>query len=514
MIRLFIVTLLLILASACSNDKSNRNPGRSILEGENKLESPELPNDSQTDKDRDGVNDFDDAAPEDASKQYFDISGRVTGLNGTISVNLEPDNNADDRLEIGSTVTPASQELNEGDSFLFKLNRNGAFKLSVSGFTSTQFCYIVSDKHIADKDINNLDIQCTAREDLSSVINSVSDRNFRDCLNSIQTDLGLSYADEVVSINCSQASYRPNSTINTIDNIDKLVNLESLYVFEHTLTSVNVSNNIKLRELDLSTNDLNSIDVSNNTELTALILYNNDLDSISTDNNLKLKDIVLKNNNLRSVDFSNNTRIIDINVDCNKLTSLTINNNPNLDTLSADSTTRDEDCNDDYPESRANDLRVIDVSSNLKLRVLRLNFNALDSIDLTNNPLLERVYIESNALNAIDFNQNTKLSRVYLGGNQLVSIDLSNNPELYLLHLDQNDIDIIDITNNIYLYEFNMNNNNLIAIPTGMELTNNSFATINLRNNNFSAAIKNELGEDSDNSNYLSTWKRFENLSY
>ncbi|MGV3460451.1 MAG: hypothetical protein ACO1N9_08360 [Flavobacterium sp.] len=83
----------------------------------------------------------------------------------------------------------------------------------------------------------------------------------------------------------------------------------------------------------------------------------------------------------------------------------------------------------------SNALETLDVSQNLLLKELELNFNLIGSLNLTANTQLTRLRYRGSAtatpsqkISTIDLSANTQLRHLYLINHSIVTINLSNNP--------------------------------------------------------------------------------------
>ncbi|EAH1564503.1 cell surface protein, partial [Listeria monocytogenes] len=84
--------------------------------------------------------------------------------------------------------------------------------------------------------------------------------------------------------------------------IEYLTGLETLYLDDNQLKSIDVSKNLNLKELACSNNPLANIDVSKNLALEELTCDNNELKNIDIDQNLALIELSCENNQLTNLD--------------------------------------------------------------------------------------------------------------------------------------------------------------------------------------------------------------------
>ena len=131
-----------------------------------------------------------------------------------------------------------------------------------------------------------------------------------------------------------------------------------------------------------------------------------DLSSLSALEELRL----VQCPNLTSVNVSNCTNLVQIGVGCcDKVTSLDVSHNLLLEHLSVD-----------YGA-----LTTLDVSRNDKLTTLACNNNQLTSLNLSNNPLLERLDCSNNSLTDLNIDNNTKLWALKYAGNEFNTVSVS-----------------------------------------------------------------------------------------
>ena len=156
-------------------------------------------------------------------------------------------------------------------------------------------------------------------------------------------------------------------SIGRLNGIEFFPNLETLYCYNNTLTSLDVSKNEKLADLWCSQNNLTSLDVSKNPELKELWCSDNNLTSLDVSKNIALQKLACSGNQLTSLDVSENEKLEILLCSGNQLTSLDVSQNSALEQLS---------CYD-------NQLTSLDVSKNTNLTSLNCNQNRLTSLDVS-----------------------------------------------------------------------------------------------------------------------------------
>lgn len=104
-----------------------------------------------------------------------------------------------------------------------------------------------------------------------------------------------------------------NLTSSTIDN----ASVETVYLNQNLLNSVDVDGASNLKTLIITTNQLQSINLSSNTLLESLIISDNQIEEIDITQNSALAYFYMSSNALNTLDVSNNTALVDLRVDRN-----------------------------------------------------------------------------------------------------------------------------------------------------------------------------------------------------
>ena len=165
---------------------------------------------------------------------------------------------------------------------------------------------------------------------------------------------------------------------------------------------------------------------------------------------LYLQTLNCYNNQLTGVDLSKNVNLTSLYLNYNSLSTIDLSKNVNLTSLYLNH----------------NSLSTIDLSKNVKLEYLYLQENSLLTIDLSKNTLLKSLSINDNKLESLDLKNNGKLETCYAYNNLLTSINLNKNVALTFLNIDDNRLETLDLTNNINLKTVYCENNNLTKIST------------------------------------------------
>src|SRR5699024_4999344 len=100
----------------------------------------------------------------------------------------------------------------------------------------------------------------------------------------------------------------------------------------------------------------------------------------------------------------------------------------------------------------------------INLERLTLTNNALDSLDLSNNLLLEYLAVDYNDLVYLNLGNNTHITDLICNNNNLTDLDLSQNISLQEIDLKQNNIDSLNLSNNLEINYLVCRNNQLIYL--------------------------------------------------
>ena len=218
-------------------------------------------------------------------------------------------------------------------------------------------------------------------------------------------------------------------SIGRLNGIEFFPNLETLYCYNSTLTSLDVSKNEKLADLWCSQNNLTSLDVSKNPELKELWCSDNNLTSLDVSKNIALQKLACSGNQLTSLDVSENEKLEILLCSGNQLTSLDVSQNSALEQLS---------CYD-------NQLTSLDVSKNTNLTSLNCNQNQLTSLDVSKNTNLTSLNCNQNRLTSLDVSQ-TAVTTLKASDNQ-IDINVETTPRTFDLSTLPGKFDVTKATN-------------------------------------------------------------------
>ena len=109
------------------------------------------------------------------------------------------------------------------------------------------------------------------------------------------------------------------------------------------------------------------------------------------------------------------------------------------------------------------DFSGIDLSSNTKLKKLKIYGYSLKEISLTTNTLLEELNLSGTAISNLDLQSNIALKKLILSHSYLKTLNIEKNTELEVLDITNTDISV-DLTNNTNLKELYINEKDISKI--------------------------------------------------
>jgi len=244
----------------------------------------------------------------------------------------------------------------------------------------------------------------------------IPDMNFEQALvdQNIDSDgvvNGMVLRLDVVNITYLDVNSR---NISDLTGIEAFASLETLFVYNNNLVTINVSQNIALTGLVAAINQLTSIDLSMNTNLISVSLNQNLLTTINLTPNTSLKQVYIENNNLNSIDVTALLNLEELVIPDNNINDLDVTLNDQLKIL---------DCS-------ANQISELNVLANVNLESFRGQNNMLEYVDLSQNVLLARVILNNNLLKRLDIKNgaNTNISDL--------DFIITSNPDLTCIDVD------------------------------------------------------------------------------
>ncbi|WP_298512550.1 T9SS type A sorting domain-containing protein [uncultured Kordia sp.] len=204
---------------------------------------------------------------------------------------------------------------------------------------------------------------------VESVNVAVPDMNFEQALVNQNIDSdgivnGFVLRSDVINITYLDVN---SSNISDLTGIEAFTSLETLFVYNNNLTTVNLSQNTALTGLLIAINQLTSIDVSNNTNLISLSLNNNSISDIDLSANTNLEQVYIENNDLTSLDVSALNLLEELVIPNNMVTTLNLSQNPLLTTVTVNN----------------NALTSLDIRNGANSIISTLNFTVTANPNLT-----------------------------------------------------------------------------------------------------------------------------------
>ena len=125
------------------------------------------------------------------------------------------------------------------------------------------------------------------------------------------------------------------------------------------------------------------------------------------------------------------------------------------------------------------------------LQILNLTGNAVDSINISQNLELERLYMNFNSLKKLDTRNNSKLLEISIDNNEnAIDVDVSQNPLMEKLSVPSVELTEIDLSNNDLIFFLDLYNNNLTSLDISnltqlkeLRLGLNELESLDLSNN-------------------------------
>lgn len=298
--------------------------------------------------------------------------------------------------------------------------------------------------------------------------------------------------------------------ISDLTGIEDFTSLETLRVFDNSLTTLDLSKNLELKDLRCFNNQLTTLNVSKNTKLEDLRAFDNSISALNLSANNLLKTVKVNNNNLNTFNLKNgnNTNITTFEANGNaNLTCIDVDDvsyaNSNFTAIDAHTVFRlncslgsnitnipdtnfeqyliDENIDSDkilngqvLTADIENITQVILSNKNISdltgiqdfvsLTELNAANNQITSIDLSKNILLEKLFVANNQLTTIDVSNNTKLKTLDVGENSLTNLSIHQLVDLETLSCYKNQLTEINLYSNKNLLAFIANENQLKTV--------------------------------------------------
>ena len=204
----------------------------------------------------------------------------------------------------------------------------------------------------------------------------------------------------------STNTYNDFLDITDVSEIDKFVNLETLYLVGLSFLNIDVTNNKKLKTLyivpytETGAIGISDIDLSQNTELIELgIQANRNLSEIDLTNNTKLNRISLQSNNLSEIDVTHLSELTELIIGDNPISYIDITNN-NLGYFYIGDTNIE-----DIDMRNSTNLRRFSADNCQQLIEVNVSVDSLEYLTLTDCPSLRTILMNGDH----EFYQNESL---------------------------------------------------------------------------------------------------------
>lgn len=253
-------------------------------------------------------------------------------------------------------------------------------------------CVIVDDINYSTSTWTTKDIQTEYNVTCSSTnIINIPDSNFEQALIDENIDSDGVINEMVLASDIETITFLDvnSKNISDLTGIEGFTALETLFVHNNNLETVDVSANTKLTGLVLAINNLSSINISQNTNLVSLSL---------------------NENNISSIDLSANTNLTQVYIDDNQLTTIDLSQLDKLEELSVAN----------------NNLARLEINKNNELRILNCSLNQITALNTLSNVNLENLNCERNNIEYLDLSQNSSLTQVACNDNALIGLNIKN----------------------------------------------------------------------------------------
>ena len=344
-------------------------------------------------------------------------------------------------------------------------------------------------------------------------LTEVPDANFEQRLITLGYDAGptngMVHTPNIIAVTSLSVG---NLGIADLTGVEDFTALETLRVFDNSLTSLDVSQNLELKDLRCFNNQLTVLDVSANTKLEDLRCFDNTIESLDLSNNGLLESVKVYNNNLSSLNVKNgnNTNISTFEATGNSnLTCIDVDDvayaNSNWTDIDSQ-TSFSLDCDggggatvsipdiyfEEYLESIGagngidydgladlaacqaltsvvlNNIGTLEDLTGIQeftsMTYLNVSGNSLESVDLSANTNLVTLDISNNMLTALDVSSNINLASLSVSNNSLTSLDVSDLSALEILRCNSNQLIELSVVENTALLELNVSSNSLVEL--------------------------------------------------
>ncbi|MEE9349041.1 MAG: hypothetical protein V3U80_03275, partial [Flavobacteriaceae bacterium] len=314
-------------------------------------------------------------------------------------------------------------------------------------------CIDVDDIAWSTTNWTNIDAIVRFSLDCSAPVTYVPDDNFENRLIHLGYDTALDNYVPTANINTVTILNVSNNNISNLTGIEGFIALETLYLSNNFLTTLDLSSNPQLTFLNIYNNQITNIDLSANVNLSELITNQNPLTELDLRQNTALTKVKCINNSLISFDIrnGNNTAISNSNFSLlgnNALACASVDDtawsttnwsdieaNTNFNTNCSTPETYVPDNNFEqalidlgYDAVLDNYVPTVNIASLTSLNINNKNISDLTGIE--DFAALETLVCAINTLTTLDLSQNTALTDLRCQDNNLTTIDVTQNTAL------------------------------------------------------------------------------------
>ena len=395
------------------------------------------------------------------------------------------------------------------------------------------YCVLVDDAADSTANWTNVDNQTSFNDVECTGYVTIPDTNFEAALDNLGYDdisgdgqVPISLIASVTELNIQNQGITDLTGIeyfyslttlflggNSITDLDLTTNpnLESLWVQNCGVETVDISGLTQLVAVSFSLNYLTTLDLSSNTSLERIFVNSNDLTelNIKNGNNANITTADFRGNddltcvfiedpsflpspftvfyddqtNFTTTYYCDYTAVPDVNFEAalydlgyddisgdgqvptdlvDGVTSLDISSKSISDLTGIEAFVALDELRADN-----NNISSVDFSSNTVLRRLFLRNNNINTLDLTSNTGIRRLLVENNGMTSLDVTGLRILGQLFAAGNNLTEMDLSTNVSLNIVGLGSNNLSYLNFRNgnnsNINTWQTS-NNPNLTCI--------------------------------------------------
>lgn len=246
--------------------------------------------------------------------------------------------------------------------------------------------------------------------------------------------------------------------------------------------------------------------IENIKSLSATDLTNKTTDLTGIEDFKSLESLYCYHGALTKIDVSRNLKLKLLDIADNQITTLDLSKNTALESLNC-GTNKLTELNVSNNLSLQtlvadnNKLTEINVSKNTALTRLEVASNQITTIDVTANSALKTLSVYGNKITALNTSKNTALTSLSVFSNELTTLDVSQNKALTYLNAKKCQLTTIDVSNNVFLNGLEVNENKIVTI----DVSKNPLLTSLLVNSNQLTSLNLKNGKNTLlNNNYVS----------